>query len=52
MAELRDSAKAGVRPDQVVQWIELALYLADRILRLFGRRTTDRPERHPEDAEQ
>lgn len=48
MAEVRNDTKARVRPEDVLGWIQLALSLADRILRLFGRRATDRPERERE----
>jgi hypothetical protein len=47
VAELGNQPPKGIAPEVVARWIELALYLADRILRLFGRRATDRPEREP-----
>lgn len=50
MAEIRDKPAARVTPEAVASWVELALMLADRILKLFGRRKSDAPEREKPDT--
>jgi hypothetical protein len=45
MAGTREANQARVTPEAVAAWVELALFLADRILRLFGRRKSDVPDR-------
>jgi hypothetical protein len=50
MAEFRDQSAKGVTPEQVAGWIELLLSVADKIVRLFGRRRSDRPARQEPDV--
>lgn len=45
MAEFRGANQARVSPDDVARWFAVILQIADAVLRLFGRRSTDRPER-------
>ncbi len=47
MAEFRDANQARVSPDDVSRWFAVLLQIADAVIRLFGRRSTDRPEREP-----
>jgi hypothetical protein len=35
----------GLTPENVAAWLALVLQLADAVLRLFGRRSSDRPDR-------
>lgn len=51
MAELRNAGQKGITPEQAAGWLQVLLQLADAIVRLFGRRSTDRPEREEPDAE-
>ena len=49
MAELRDGDTSGLTPEKLSAWIGLLLQSADAILRLFGRRKHDHPQRKKPD---
>jgi hypothetical protein len=45
MAGPNQASQARVTPERIAEWAELVLFLADKLLRLFGRRKSDRPAR-------
>lgn len=47
MAEFRGQSSAGLTPEKVQSWLLLVLQIADAVIKLFGRRSSDRPEREP-----
>jgi hypothetical protein len=43
--------RPAITPERLAAWVEFALYVADRILQLVGRRKTDRTLREPDKTE-
>jgi len=47
MAELRDEHSTGLSEDRLTTILGSLIQVADLILRIFGKRKSDRPQRDP-----